>query len=397
MNADFARWGEPERKPAIAKYIWAVAALIAAGVIVFVALPRRIREKPKPAPLGGYQRDVAVLSLEYRKFHGKLLRDPDLENRFVEATDLVSRNNYGGAIEILEAASKEAAVPVVFNNLAALYAAMGDRARAIAAFREALARDADYRPVRDSIDRMKWFTEDEAAPVSKEIEPNNSNVDANLIGVGIPVAGEITLSDTDSFKFITPAAPRDIVQLEISNLTPTLALGLRVYDNELRSESGRVITAAGESLTRYIAQPPNTPLFLQVWGARDSVGEYRITLRAMKAFDSFEPNDDIFSAHKIELGQAVEANIMDSDDTDFYSFQSPRSGTVAIYIENRSSTLIPALTTFSSDKRNTGFAPDVRTGGANLRHTMAVQENQTYFLQVWSQASTSGKYTLTVR
>ena len=44
-----------------------------------------------------------------------------------------------------------------------------------------------------------------------------------------------------------------------------------------------------------------------------------------------------------------------------------------------------------------GFAPDVRTAGANLRHTMPVQENQTYFLQVWSQASTSGKYVLTVR
>jgi len=244
---------------------------------------------------------------------------------------------------------------------------------------------------------MKWFTEDEAAPVRKEIEPNNSNVDANLIGVGIPVEGEIALSDTDSFKFITPAAPRDLVQLEISNLAPSLALGLRVYDNEVRSESGRVIAAAGESLTRYIAQPPNTPLFLQVWGAHDSVGGYRIMLRAMKAFDSFEPNDDIFSAHRIELGQPIEANIMDSDDTDFYSFQSPRSGTVAIAIENHSSTLIPALTTFSSDKRNTGFAPDVRTAGANLRHTMPVQENQTYFLQVWSQASTSGKYVLTVR
>ena len=80
---------------------------------------------------------------------------------------------------------------------------------------------------------------------------------------------------------------------------------------------------------------------------------------------------------------------MDANDTDYFSFVSPRTGTVSIVITNRSTTLIPALSTFYPDMRSSGFGPDVRTPGSNLRHTMEVQENQIYFLQVWSQANTS--------
>jgi len=87
---------------------------------------------------------------------------------------------------------------------------------------------------------------------------------------------------------------------------------------------------------------------------------------------------------------------MDANDTDFYSFVSPRTGTVSIVISNRSTTLIPALSTFFPDKRSSGFGPDIRTPGLNLRHTMDVHENQIYFIQVWSQANTSGDYSLVV-
>jgi hypothetical protein len=87
---------------------------------------------------------------------------------------------------------------------------------------------------------------------------------------------------------------------------------------------------------------------------------------------------------------------MDASDTDFYSFVAPLTGLVSIEIRNRSGTLIPALTTFGPDRRNSGFGPDLRTPGENLRHKMEVREHQTYFLQVWSQGSSSGGYTLRV-
>ena len=34
--------------------------------------------------------------------------------------------------------------------------------------------------------------------------------------------------------------------------------------------------------------------------------------------------------------------------------------------------------------------------GLDLRHTMEVKENQTYYIQVWSQANTAGDYSLII-
>ena len=75
---------------------------------------------------------------------------------------------------MLEQVAKVAAVPVVFNNLGVLYAEFNDRSRSINAFREALARDMDYQPVRLNLDRLKDVMALGADPVSREIESNNT-------------------------------------------------------------------------------------------------------------------------------------------------------------------------------------------------------------------------------
>jgi hypothetical protein len=384
-------------KSVLQKYRWPGIALVvvAAAIAVFVA--GRGRPKPLAGPLDSYERDVAVVQAEYRKFHGKLLRDPQIEHEFITAAQLVDNKDYTGAIDVLEGVARQAGVPVIFHNLGSLYSAVGDRARAILSFREALIRDPEYRPVRLSIEHLKWLGANEADPLKREIEPNNSTIVANLIGVGFPVEAEITPGDNDTFKFVTPPAPRDIVEMIVTNVAQSLEIGIRIADDSLKNDSANLSVPIGESVTRYVAQPPNTPLFLQIWGAHNTVGPYRLVLRAMKAYDAYEPNDDIFSARHVEAGEKIEANIMDAEDTDFYSFQSPRSGTVTIDIANRSSGLIPALTTFNAEKRNTGFGPDIRTPGGSLHYTLEVQEHQTYFVQVWSQALTFGKYTLTIQ
>ena len=101
------------------RLLWPAVCLVAASVAVLPAVSCRRHEKPGPGPLDGYQSDVSILSQEYRKFHGKLLRDPELEQQFRLAADAVARKNYPDAINILEAASKDAAVPIVFNDLGA--------------------------------------------------------------------------------------------------------------------------------------------------------------------------------------------------------------------------------------------------------------------------------------
>jgi len=136
---------------------------------------------------------------------------------------------------------------------------------------------------------------------------------------------------------------------------------------------------------------------LQLAGYGDTAGLYVLKVTPRKAFDQYEPNDEIYNSRPIRIGAIVDANIMDKGDTDYYSFETERAGKVRVSIENRSATLIPALSTFTPDQRSSGFGPDVRTPGANLEHSFNVQANQKYYIQVWSQANTAGEYTLKLR
>jgi hypothetical protein len=123
---------------------------------------------------------------------------------------------------------------------------------------------------------------------------------------------------------------------------------------------------------------------------------YLLKVTPLKAFDRFEPNDDISSAGRISIGEEVAANIMDSADTDFFSFTSPRKGNVTVELRNRSTTLIPVLAVYGPDRRNLGFAPDVQKPGANLRHTINVEKDQVYYLQISSQSGSAGPYSIRV-
>jgi hypothetical protein len=49
----------------------------------------------------------------------------------------------------------------------------------------------------------------------------------------------------------------------------------------------------GASVTKHLSPQPNATLVLHIWGYRKSTGKYRLTVRALKAFDRYEPNDDI--------------------------------------------------------------------------------------------------------
>src|ERR1019366_7044659 len=202
---------------------------------------------------------------------------------------------------------------------------------------------------------------------------------------------DAAVNDVAFFRVTTPPPPRDLMAIEITNHSTTLAPVLKLFDDERRITNwGKIVHEPGANLRQIVALPPNTTFYLQVSGYGSSAGAYTLLFQPLKAFDSYEPNDDIYHAPRIALGTTIMAGIMEADDTDYYSFVSPRTGTVSVLITNRSTTLIPALSTFDPDMRSSGFGPDVRTPGRNLRHTMEVQQNQVYFIQVWSQANTGG-------
>jgi hypothetical protein len=372
-----------------------VLAALAAGVV-----PLLLRSgDPSSGPLEGYITDIDALRQEYLRQHRKPLADLRIEQQFQQTTQLMLRRDLKGAAGILEEVARTAAIPAVFNDLGVLYAELHDRARAVHAFREALARDASYRPVRENLRRLKAFIADSADPVTHELEPNTSIRQANLIAVGTPADGEIDgkSADLDFFRFNAPPPPRDILAIELVPSSKTLAPALRLLDADGKYLETRSLPAnAGESLVRTLSPAPNTTLYIEVSGARNSAGAYTLTVQAGRFFDLYEPNDDILSARPLVPGSAADANIMDGRDTDYFSVPALRNGTLTVQILNRSTTLMPALTTFGPDRRTTGFGPDVFTPGAGLRHTIQVVEGQTYFFQVWSQGDSSGEYSILV-
>jgi hypothetical protein len=387
----------------VRRYWWLAPVIVGVGLIAYLATGPRIfgpRVLTRTgAPIRGYISDVTTLKEEYVRFHGKQLRSPQVEQRFLLVNDKVAAQDYESAALLLESVSQEAALPVVFNNLGVVYAQLNDRSRAIGAFREALARDIDYKPVRINLDRLRDMTANAADPVTREIEPNNTPALANVMSVNKAVEGDITpqVNDLDYFRITTPPAPRDRIQITVEPHSPQLSLVLRIFDSDRRiTDLTADVRESGKTLSFNFGPPPNTTYYLQISGSNHTFGSYTLRVAPLHAFDGYEPNDEIFNARRIQIGQEIPANIMDATDTDFYSFIAPRTGQVNVTVRNRSTTLIPALTTFSPEMRNTGFGPDIRTPGATLRHSFDVVENQTYYVQVWSENSTAGDYSLII-
>jgi uncharacterized protein YutE (UPF0331/DUF86 family) len=394
---------QKSQRSQIRRYWWLPPVLAGVALLAWLATGPRIWG-PRVlshggAAIKGYIGTIETVKQEYLRFHGKPLKNSAVERLFQLANQRIADQDYESAALLMETVSQDAAVPVIFNNLGVLYAQLNDRSRAINAFRDALARDIDYQPVRLNLDRLRNLTGNAADPVTRELEPNNSPPYANVIALGKAVEGEVArgVNDVDYFRITTPPAPRDTLRVTIEPRSPELSPVLRIFDADRRlTNMTAEARQTGATLHYTFAPAPNATFYLEVSGSGHSSGNYTLKVMAMRAFDNYEPNDDIYNARRIETGRAIQANIMDATDTDFYSFVAPRTGSISVSIQNRSVTLIPALTTFSAEMRHTGFGPDIRTPGAHLRHQFDVVENQTYFIQVWSENNTYGEYSVTI-
>jgi hypothetical protein len=373
------------------------------GIGMFWGVRVLLRRRPIPISAAslpaGYVTEVSALRTEYSRYYGKPIEESILEGRFRQAGELISNRNYPGASAVLETLSRKAALPVVFSNLGVVYSALGDYARSADAFRETLARDSDYAPARQFLRATKSIPPNSADPYTREVEPNNEARTATLISLGVTASGEVTANtdDVDYFRVVTPAAPRDLVSVELTNHSIDFAPRLHVYGENLRLLSwGEKTGHSGDSVQVEGGPTPNSALYISVSASDGHSGVYVLSVKPRKAFDRYEPNDDIMSSRRITMGEEINANIMDADDTDYYSFQSPRKGTVTIEIRNHSDTLIPGVTTFNTDRRNMGFGPEIRKPGQGLHHTIDVEKDRIYYIEVWSQAGSSGGYTLRV-
>ena len=195
-------------------------------------------------------------------------------------------SNYATAADVLGAAAKDLPVPAVFNNLGVLYGKLKDGPHAMRAFRDALARDHDYGPVRANIRRMN--VAESIDPGAAELEPNNDNLHANAVWLDRPVQAAIapSVGDVDCFWFITPRPPRDRIAVSVASQSSTLIARLRIHDQNGNMVTGiKVAPSAGAAVRFDFSPPPSTLYYVQIDGVSGSSGAYTLTVSGLHAYD----------------------------------------------------------------------------------------------------------------
>jgi hypothetical protein len=368
------------------------------GVRKFTRLRRGVTPREEPRVVAFVGSDTN-LRQEYQRYYGQRLSNADLIARFQRAGQLAAGRNFTEATATLESISKEAELPLVYTNLGILYAAIGDVPRAITGFRNVFARDFDYAPARNFLKDSRQIGPGATDPLRAEVEPNGERAQANQIALESAVTGDVgsVSGDVDYFRVAAPQSPRDLITIELLNNSKTFTPRVHVSDAAWHTlEWGERIARQGESLKVSGAPAPNSTFYVAVSAFESAGGSYVLRVTADKAFDRYEPNDNILDAAHIALGEEIPANIMDSIDTDYYSFVSPRKGEVTLEIRNRSASLVPTFTVYDASRRVQLIAPDNRKPGGSFRETFKVERDLVYFVQVSSQIGTAGAYTLRV-
>ena len=236
-----------------------------------------------------------------------------------------------------------------------------------------------------------------------EIEPNDETWEANLIPLGAWIEAAIPdASDTDTFRFRTPPVHRDRIRIAIENRSNSLKPWFRVLDNDknqLFDIPGYDEPTAGANVERTLISGPDTDYYLQIGKFGNTTGQYAFRVEAMKRYDAYEPNDSARDATPIDPNVAIEANIMDAGDNDYYAFSTgDTAGRARIVVENLSESLIPWFRILDGTRNKVYEVPGYEepSAGADLTRTLEVAANGTYYVHVGKFEKTAGDYRLTV-
>ena len=379
------------RTKSLAAQYWYVLLILAAASVFL--LYRQFAARRIISDVRGYATEEEVLRRQYERAMVKPI-DSSYRSSFRDAAVLVNKGEFERALAILEPLARKVPLPIVLNDIGVLYHRRRDLARAIKSFRQSLTLDQSYAPAYSN---LELITANLNVALPRETEPNNAQAFADLLSVGQALDAEVqTAGDRDYFYFVVPSAPRDRFEVAIQSQSPSLKATVQLYDESGKMQGGSVAPNAGDSLNCLFSPAPDSKVFIVVSGDKDTSGAYSLSVKPRKSFDAYEPNDDMASAKHIEVGTRIQANIMDADDNDFYSFVSPRTGTVTIEVQAQGKLLSPAMTIFLSDWRTSGISPSADSSG-KIRETLTVDERATYYLEVRPLAGTSGDYTLIIQ
>lgn len=172
----------------------------------------------------------------------------------------------------------------------------------------------------------------------KEIEPNDSALQANLISVNAEIKGRLqTEEDVDYYKISLQKKGSICIsfghqkidsndtfwKVSLLDNSEEMVLEEDIVGGVVQSESNKARISSGD-------------YYLKVEKYYYSDLEYTIKVNFSEEDDSFEnePNDEIASANPIELNSKMTGNIQHENDTDYYKFTLTELGSVHISFEH---------------------------------------------------------------
>ena len=238
---------------------------------------------------------------------------------------------------------------------------------------------------------------EETQASAQEIEPNNDIFHANRIPLNAAIGAAIAdPADVDYFTFTTPPTHRDMIDVLLDNQSTSLQPTITVYNSDRSNVGANTNYNAAGNVALRIAAPPDTRYLVSVNPNHNTAGAYQLTVRTGKAYDAFEPDDDIFHAKEITVGKPVDASIMDGGDADYYKFTSDQAGKILAWIENRSTDLQPAVTVYDPNRSRIGGNVNYDSSG-NTSFPFDVEAGNVYYVLVAPAHGTAGEYTLTLK
>ena len=240
---------------------------------------------------------------------------------------------------------------------------------------------------------------------SKEIEPNNDLFTPNIILMNQWISGSIMdVSDKDYFKITTPKKYRDVIKIELENQTTMIRPRIGLYDNNKKwfggtTKHGHLVTP-GQNKSYSFSSEASTVYYVYIGFLDKNLGEYKFIVRSLKAYDDFEPNDDILHVKTIDLTQTISANFTDKYDQDYYRIEtSSTDGAVKITFENLSLHTKPRIGIYDNNKKWFGGTTEhghLVTSGQNMSYSFKTKANTIYSIYIRNLSNVPGSYKLTV-
>jgi hypothetical protein len=231
-----------------------------------------------------------------------------------------------------------------------------------------------------------------AAPAN----PGNSTIEqATTETIGTPVNGTILSGgQKDFYRFDATSKIRDIAIVRLENKSSTLRPQFRIYDAN-RSEVNKTDdSTAGSSIQSNFTIEPGKTFYVSVASDFSSSGNYALSITPQKAYDSYEPNNDVLSAAPVAIGTPITGNVIDDKDARWFRITGATKKTIHVVFDNQSTTLKPEVMVFSSTKSQIADKDD-GTAGANLDFTVDVEPGKDFYLQVFPYWKSTGKFKLT--